>query len=257
MRKYSVSILIILLCISWFIAFPCKAATMWSDDFNDGNYEGWTVSGASNPWNPGFEILEEGSFSATNKALQATGDPDLWSWASHPSTVATGTWRLDIYLTSGTPWGGMGVTFILDKPIYTLPLDWHGYELDLMDNGELVLLARDGSSYSVLYRSTFPRRSNSWIHIDVTRDVDGRFCVYANGTLRIDVVDKRYTTSGYFLLGSQPGPAIDNVVVSNTVDIEPPTIFVPFYMQTWFLASVGVVTVAAVVIVAFLKYRKR
>ncbi|MDH5439911.1 MAG: hypothetical protein ACETWE_02970 [Candidatus Bathyarchaeia archaeon] len=57
------------------------------------------------------------------------------------------------------------------------------------------------------------------------------------------------------------GVAIDNIVVSDTVDIEPPppknATPTPFYMQTWFLLTVGVAVIAIVAIVAFLKYRKR
>jgi len=56
------------------------------------------------------------------------------------------------------------------------------------------------------------------------------------------------------------GVAIDNIVVSDTVDIEPPpknATPTPFYMQTWFLLTVGVAVIAIVATVAFLKYRKR
>ena len=43
MKKIFVPITIILLCISMFMTVPCKASTVWSDNFDDGNYYGWTV----------------------------------------------------------------------------------------------------------------------------------------------------------------------------------------------------------------------
>jgi hypothetical protein len=261
MRKKFVPFLMILLCFSLLMTFPCKAGTVWSDNFNDGNYEGWTVSGALNPFSVA-EILENGSFSAASKVLQAGGsptvDPSLWSWASHPSTVATGTWSFDLYMTSAITSMDVGVILILDKPTYTVPLDWHGYTLELAHTGVLYLWRWNGGSstnFSEIGSGTFPYKEGSWIHIDVTRNADGRFCVYTNGTLRIDAVDKRYFTSSYFLFESRPGPAIDNIVVSNTVDIQPPPT-VPFYMQTWFLASVGVVAVVAVVLIVLLRHKK-
>jgi len=39
---------------------------------------------------------------------------------------------------------------------------------------------------------------------------------------------------------------LDNIIVSDTVDIEPPLPEAPFYMQTWFLATVGVAVVLVV-----------
>jgi hypothetical protein len=51
--------------------------------------------------------------------------------------------------------------------------------------------------------------------------------------------------------------AIDNIVVSNTVDIQPPPL--PFYREPWFILTVGAVVVAAVAgffIVAYLMRRR-
>ena len=60
MRKYSVPFLVILVCINLFMAFPCKAGVIWSDDFDDGDYNGW--------------IVVRGVFSAEEKTLNATSD---------------------------------------------------------------------------------------------------------------------------------------------------------------------------------------
>ena len=68
--------------------------------------------------------------------------------------------------------------------------------------------------------------SNEWRHVDITRDEDGRIVIYVDGEVVFDVVDKGYMESKYFgvhLEYSERGNSyIDNIVVSDTVDIEPP-----------------------------------
>ena len=97
--------------------------------------------------------------------------------------------------------------------------------------------------------------ASSWQHIDVTRDVDGRTRVYLNRTLYIDVVDHVVRKSHVFWYEPYEGASIDNIVVSNTVDIEPPP--QPFYMQTWFLATVCTVAVVVIILVIFLRHKKQ
>lgn len=231
MRKYSLVVLIILLCTSLFMTFPCKAATVWSDDFDDGDYEGWMVT--------------SGFFSAEDKILRTV--PGYSNYVLYcPSYVTTGTWSFDMLV-------GPDARFDL---IYSQQSE--GKRLVLYLSGVNIVLRSFQSltnpSRSVqLAAYNLPRSMTGWQHFDVTRDSDGRTCVYNNGTLVIDVVDATVMTSEFIRWISRGG-AIDNIVVSNTIDIEPPP-STPFYMQTWFLAAVGIV-VAIVVIVAFLKIRK-
>ena len=231
MRKYSLVVLIILLCTSLFMTFPCKAATAWSDDFDDGDYEGWMVT--------------SGFFSAEDRILRTVPGYSIY-YIYCPSYVTTGTWSFDMLV-------GPDARFDL---IYSQQSE--GKRLVLYLSGVNIVLRSFQSlinpSRSVqLAAYDLPRSMIGWQHFDVTRDSDGRTCVYNNGTLVIDVVDATVMTSEFIRWISRGG-AIDNIVVSNTIDIEPPPP-TPFYMQTWFLAAVGIV-VAIVVIVAFLKLRK-
>ena len=232
--------LIILLCISLYMAYPCKAATVWSDDFDDGDYDGWTVT--------------VGSFSAEENTLEAgSGDANL---VYHPSSVATGTWSFDILIGAIDH---ADVFFMcsdaaIDQAYDFTQIDRSCY-LALSDEGVVLLRQRDGP-FEALTGYDFKIEISGWQHIDVTRNSDGRICVYQDGNLVIDTVETSVTTSQFFAFWNTGEEAtIDNIVVSNTVDIEPPR-SIPFYMQTWFLATVGVVAVAIVVIVAFLKLRK-
>ena len=55
----------------------------------------------------------------------------------------------------------------------------------------------------------------------MTHDSNGRWRLYANGTLAMDIVDKKFSDFSYFGFWLCPGPAIDNVVVSDTIYVPP------------------------------------
>jgi len=230
MRKYSVPFLVILLCTTLFMVFPCKADVVWSDNFDDGNYDGWYVL--------------NGTFSAIDHTLKPVLGDNKYLIA-HLSTVTNGTWSFDelvgegiaVWLTyDNVEYGLVVVTFIATDGTH-LRLD---------------SVSSQGADMSRGY--IFNSGIASWQHIDVTRNLDGRICIYLNGTLVIDVVDHVVRKSWFFMLDAYRDDAIDNIVVSNTVDIEPPS--PPFYMQTWFIATVFTVVAVAVVIVVLLMRRK-
>jgi hypothetical protein len=249
MSKYSVLFLVVLLCASFFTAFgaQCKAATVWSDNFDSGNYNGWTVT--------------NGTFSAADHTLRSVGGGGV---IIHPSSVTTGTWSFDIMGVNDTGVGLMGS--------YPVPFDFARQPasyawIGIAKEGQILGLdvAASGQGTRVGQYSYPWTKTSGWQHIDVTRSSEGRTCVYLNGTLVIDwaPLTNPVTTSEYFwvMFGEEAFPhigtsegAIDNIVVSSTVDIQPPP---PYYMQTWFWAVVGTVIVAvAVVAVLFLRRKK-
>jgi hypothetical protein len=71
-----------------------------------------------------------------------------------------------------------------------------------------------------------PSRPRTWYHVDVIRDDEGRIRVYVDGVMKINEVDSTHSESyflGVMLEHSWRGDAvIDNIVVSDTIDIEPP-----------------------------------
>jgi len=237
---------VLLLCSTMLGPFPCSADEVWSDDFDDGNFDGWTVFGLDAASEPPRRV-DVGFISAADNTLRATGGGmSYFSIASHPSSVTIGTWSFDVYVTGRS---GMSKTFVgfmnaalppsesalgydigIDLPLFRFVLlKWVGY-----DYYELGEYAPEGGI------------TDKWWHIDVTRDADGHFYVYANGTLAMEVVDTEVTTSEYFRFASESGPALDNIIVSDTIDIEPPPPPEdPFYIQPWFLAAAS----AAVVLV--------
>ncbi len=206
----------------------------------------------------GWTEKTEGSFSAADGTLRATGEPtnerSLWNYVEHPSSVAYGTWSFDVYITD-TPGHHFYVWFMINDWASS-PGSVYGYDIAILRKGYELLkragdVAWDGTI--VLDDVTLgPGHYSGWKHIDVTRDADGHFYVYGNGTLLMEKVDTETTTSTHFRFGSEAGPALDNVVVSNTVDITP----VPAIPE-WLTISIGVPVVLVVIGAVWKRNRRK
>ena len=230
MRKAPVLIIVFLLCVSLSAAFPGKADVVWSDNFDDGNYDGWTVQN-------GTFIVEDG--------ILKTGPGNLNIISCTSYGPSTGTWSFDL-MTTGT-WT---IVYFVGNSQQVLII---------LFNGQYYYVQRINVTSSQQYSSKmFPGKAGAWQHLNITRNQEGRICVYDNGTFVADYVDTSYVPPPDFfeLYSSGGASAIDNIVVSDTVDIQPPT-SVPFYMQTWFLATVGAVIVVVIVAAVFLLRRKK
>ncbi|MFX0172710.1 MAG: hypothetical protein ACFE9L_12405 [Candidatus Hodarchaeota archaeon] len=190
--------------------FPCVATFVWSDNFDDGNYDGWTI--------------QNGTFSATNNMLVITGSKLEWHVAHHPSTVAYGTWAFDIYLNE-TEGEYFYIHFIatdaiihdeLPSTCYSIvinfaPLGYHLWKTTHKDSHESVILGL----------TEYPPNPG-WNHIDVTRNTDGQFYVYVNNSLIIGALDNEIQTSNQFIYGVIRGShPMDNIVVKDEITILP------------------------------------
>ncbi len=189
------------LCGSPQITPPCSAALIWSDNFNDGNYAGWSVI--------------DGTWSATSNAL--TSGTGLWHHIYYPSTVAYGEWRFDVWVTVDA---GSIVSFIaLDTSGVGSDIPEDGYQLEFSINGGYIRLYRmsGGSSSVAGIGYTWTTWPAYWEAI-VTRDSSGEFNVYLNGTLRITTTQTEHTTSSYFIFCAvNPGLFIDNIEVYDEI----------------------------------------
>ncbi|MHA2163801.1 MAG: hypothetical protein ACXAB9_14060 [Candidatus Thorarchaeota archaeon] len=201
-----------------------KAATVWSDYFNDGNYDGWTI--CENP-----TISNGSNWSAANNHLQL--DQEDPGTITHPSNVAYGTWSFD-FKVNETQIGiesGAGIDFI-SNDINNLtnvvdPEDWlcywlrfRGY-LTIEDEiaFSLDLCKWYGGVNIVINGSDIPISLAGWQHIHVTRNTTGWFSVYYNGspTPIMEGEDTEMNTSELFVVSLDPWIMIDNIVVDDEV----------------------------------------
>lgn len=176
-----------------------SAMVVWSDDFNDGNYDGWTVT--------------YGSFSLANNCLLAM---EASSAINHPSTVTEGTWSFDLH-SSGLTSSGVHLSFYCEDFVFYPKT---GFDLKVGRNAFELMYWED--YYDIVLGAYYPTSHiMGWHHVDVTRDATGLMRVFINGTLRIEVANTPTITSNYFHFFCGPDEGIDNVVVSDSIDITP------------------------------------
>jgi hypothetical protein len=212
-------VMFLILCLVFSQPTKCKAAIVWQDDFNDGDYDGWEADS---------DIL-----SVDNNYLQLI-PPDLGhirTLIHHNSSVANGTWTFDVYL-SGDSANNVGISFIHVSTSYISETlfgqFYRGYQLKIDQTMMLLnVYNQDGATSIGIYRPL--GGLSGWQNINITRDLEGLFVVYVNGTRAFETVDTQITASEYFIVEytgySDPDVtyfALDNIMVSNTVDIIPP-----------------------------------
>lgn len=177
-----------------------NAAVVWSDDFNDGNYVGWTV--------------DLGNYMVVDNYLKGQSTTNA---IYHPSTIITGTWSFDVYFPGYL--GGASIVFFMANqtargfPDFSYQIKVSRGAIELKKNSGWIRHALD---------NYYPTSAvKGWQHIDVTRDSNGAFCVYVNGSLKLQAVDTEMNFSSYFLFYCEEDEGIDNIRVSNTIDVSP------------------------------------
>jgi hypothetical protein len=216
---------VLLPCFLGVDAVPTRSslAVVWEDDFNDENIDDWETMGINftDPENP---LDVPANFSLDGGILRAAGNFD--SHANHISTVTTGTWSFDVDCVDSER-HHFYVAFMRDRLTENLSSEIPAeYGLMIVTDAfgsfddDIVLYRRDAGSatLSALIDTYSIPGISGWYHFDITRDSEGRFFVYINGTLQMEGVDNTHTTSEYFGFYSRPGPAIDNIVVSDSID---------------------------------------
>ncbi len=188
-----------------------------------------------------------GTFTIEDGKLKA--GPGDYNLITYQSFNAYGTWSFDLLSNSQAE-----IIFIGTYPINMVatPRPQQGFFISLGESSLTLLRYVNGTQKFISWGHT--AKDFSWQHIDLTRNLDGRICIYINSTLVGDIVDKSIPESEFFSLWSGRGAIIDNIVVSSTVDIQPPA--APFYMQPWFIPSIAAIALIAVATVVLLMRRK-
>jgi hypothetical protein len=176
-----------------------SSLTYWTDDFNDGNYDGWTVT--------------RGALDATDGVLRGT--TTTWNWIYHNSTRNNGSWSFDVYYAG---FDGFNVWFMcnrLDPGNYYRT--WDGYFIQITEyTGGTIQLKRDWDGVQTTLDSYDPPGSlDGWWNIEVDRTIDGWITVRVNGTEQMEVYDDKWDSSQYFYFGSYNLQAMDNVEVGD------------------------------------------
>lgn len=208
--------------------FPqSAAAVVWSDNFDDGNYDGWTVE-------QGNWIVSDGTLMTPVEDWEGYARR-IW----HTSSQVVGTWSFDAFHPNSTFISYESIFLFVANGSYingTSPPDtykgygvrffWDSIYLVRMDDGDI-------TSLGFLIREDYP---GTWTHIDVTRNSTGGINVYINATSSTDThvpttavpdltaVDTVHSYSEKFLITDQPAGNFraDNITVDDEIWITPP-----------------------------------
>jgi hypothetical protein len=202
-----------------------RSTEVWSDDFNDGNYDGWTICE-----NTDLLILDS-NWSAADYCLRI--DQEDRGVISCPSSIAYGTWSFDFKANESQIESDAQaeIVFISSNLDGDELSDWYGYWVHFSFNiaGEdytfsLSLRRGDwsGDVTTVCWNSTRVPVAG-WHQIDVTRNTTGSFNVFHNGSLIMQGEDTEYDSSELFAILFEQGQMIDNIVVDNEITVTTPT----------------------------------
>ena len=203
-KRFSCIVLLLFLGLT-FLSFlqpvmmtGCRAAIVWNDNFNDTDYNGWT--------------LELGSFNAVDGTLRGV---DATNAIRHDTATTTGTWSFDVQIV---PQSSAYITLFaqvvsagIADDCYTIRINQFGIDL------------RESTDWtnSYLDQASFADPINGWQQLDVTRNGSGQFYVFINGTQWLEGTGTSHDTATYFVLYCTNTAAFDNIVVSDTVDVIP------------------------------------
>lgn len=263
--NYKIVGLGILFLLGWMAFSPpaCRSAVVWTEDFDDPNLDGWEIWGMNytepaGPLPPNYSVSED--------MLRFQGLTNHWTIASYNTTLGVGTWSFDLDVQDqfrhhfyvaffGGYWDNDSIAWPDWQP--SVPYEYgiapFTDAYSRWDSEFVLYRASPGrGSFDTLARYS-PPEMIGWHHIDITRDASGLFNVYLNGTLCMSATSTLYTTTECFKIYSGVGPAIDNIVVQDT--IIPSTDPLPF--DPVIIAVIGGVAVVVIVIVIIVVIKRR
>ncbi|MGY5859888.1 MAG: hypothetical protein RTU63_11015, partial [Candidatus Thorarchaeota archaeon] len=152
---------------------PVSAAVVWSDDFSDGNYSGWT-------------ILEGGFETPVSPKYSLTGVTSL-NMIYHPSTQVHGNWLFELY-EDVVAMNWIEIIFIATG---TTLEDFEGYYVQLRHNAEACDMILGRWNYSstfeksakwllvqgIIWTDADPVPDPAWHQYNVTRTATGNITV--------------------------------------------------------------------------------
>lgn len=200
---------------------PCS--TVWSDDFENETetLNQWLFAG----YNSTHLADAIPNITLSEGMLYSTGPTR--SYMFHNSTTIVGTWSLDVYIDYDFDYLYISFTsnYYRDPEIISGPT---GYVVILEKDSSIIHTALAywepdmGSSWPDEIDTYSLNISSGWIHFDITRQPDSDMCVYLNGTLGLQGMDTRWSSSEYFALQAATDSyfIFDNITVSDTIDID-------------------------------------
>ena len=206
------SLVILIVLLSFYRVPTAKAAVLWTDDFEDGDFAGWTVL--------------NGTWSSTNNYLQGTAE---YNTIYHESNVDYGTFTFDLLKDASV--NGMYWIYFIGKNIGNVglgiyaPFDGYGLSINPSKIDLLAGVNADrGLHHGVLMGSyEHPENFNGWYTVRIVVMSNRSIKMWVDEELAVDTISVLVFTDFecFHILAPENG-AIDDILVE-TEDPEPTT----------------------------------
>ena len=209
-----------------------SADIVFAYDFDDGNLSDWSWFAIDDgiPYNE-----YPGNVTVVNGVMKH--GPDHWNIALVNSSVAYGTWSFDVFVEDQPIDHEIVIPFILIeyvtevylKQAYIFQIVTGHYPNFLIPGTNLdqprlqagkIVLADSPTGRSITWTDQYNTDDIwGWKNFIITRENNGQFYVYMNGSLVLGYKDNQHTTCNHFAFSSRIA-AFDNLMVNDSVDYD-------------------------------------
>jgi len=191
-------VIIIAIIISSFLS-GCSSveddSIVWSDDFEDGELDGWDVW-----WQKGIYSIDDG-------ILTIKTGGDLY----HESSVLNGTWSFDLFLDDNSD---TTHEFRFTEGTY----NFQNLEVKQAENTQIWVTTQRDDGEAIPSHVDLGKKLSGWHHFDITREESGMIKIYLDGEFILEHFDDReFDAEKLVVMYCCSGPVLDNLVVRDKV----------------------------------------
>jgi PelA/Pel-15E family pectate lyase len=185
---------------------PANAATIWSDNFNDGNASGWSTQNGS--WSV---VQDNGNYvyyqSSSNEGRASAGSQ---SWTNYTIEAKV---KVDNF-------NGSNRVYVAGR--YKDGNNYYAASLYNSSGGKLEIRKKVGGSSSTLASKSYALSTGTWYNVKLEMS-GSTIKMYVNGTLQLTATDSSLTSGGAGLVSFKALAKYDDVVVSDGAPTSSPT----------------------------------
>lgn len=203
--KYGALLLSLSLLVAMMMFSTASAAALFSDNFEDGNADGWTTQNGT--WSV---VKDGGSYvyyqSSTDEGRASTGSQ---SWTDY--SVST-----DVKVDN---WNGSNRTYVAGR--YKDGNNFYAASLYNSSGGTLEIRKKvSGSTTTLATKTNFGLAAGTWYTVKL-EIIGTSIKMYINGTLQLTATDSSLTSGGIGLVAYKTVAKFDNVSVTDSATATP------------------------------------
>jgi pectate lyase len=198
-KKHFILVLCLSLIMAMLVVFPASAATLFSDDFNDGNFNGWATQNGT--WSV---VQDSGSgvfYQSSSNEGRASAGNQSWTNYSVEARVKVENWN------------GSNRAYVAGR--YKDGNNFYAASLYNSNGGKLEIRKKLSGSTTTLATKDYTLATGTWYTVKL--ELSGTTIrMYVNGTLQLTATDSSISSGGIGLVGYKAATKFDNVIVSDS-----------------------------------------